>query len=187
MRKLIEKYRILKGQNQFIKLIIANVINRLGDSIDSIAFTWLVYELTHSALWSTIIFGANILPTILVQPFAGALVEKMNKKWIMVSCDVTRGLLVAFIAFAYINSILNPWMLLTITILNSIVESLRVPSGIAIVPSLLREDSYSEGLALNATLSRMMELIGLAMAGLIIGLLGISGAILIDAITFFLS
>jgi hypothetical protein len=57
-------YRDVLKQKEYMKLIFANIINRFGDSIDSIAFTWLVFSLTGSAAWSAIIFGINRVPTI---------------------------------------------------------------------------------------------------------------------------
>lgn len=187
MKQLLDEYKTLKGQKQFFKIIYANIVNRFGDSIDAIAFTWLVYEITGDPAWSAIIFGMNMVPTILIQPFAGALVEKMKKRRVMMLCDIARGILVSFIAIAYFMSILKPWMLLTITLLNSTVEALRVPAGSAIVPHILEKEHYDKGIALNSTLSRAMELIGTGCAGVIIGLFGITTAILIDALTFVLS
>lgn len=187
MKRLLEDYKTLSNQTQYLKMIVANIINRFGDSIDAIAFTWLVYELTHSALWSTIVFGVNMLPTILIQPFAGALVERMRKRNVMVVCDAARGICVSMIAVFYLLGILTPWMLLAVTFLNSSLEALRVPAGIAIVPKLLDEDHYDTGIALNSSLSRVMELIGTGCAGFIIAAFGISSAIFIDAFTFFAS
>lgn len=187
MKRLIDDYEMLKTQTQFLKMIVANIINRFGDSVDAIAFTWLVFELTHSPAWSTIIFGLNMVPTIFLQPFCGALVEKLKKKNIMVLCDIARGIAVCIIAYCYILHILQPWMLLAITIFNSTVEAFRVPAGVAIIPKLLNKEHYNSGVAMNTSLSRVFELLGTACAGVIIAILGVSGAILIDAITFFLS
>ena len=185
MKRLLDEYKALRNQKEYLKMIYANIINRFGDSIDAIAFTWLVYTLTGNPAWSTIIFGVNMLPTILIQPFAGALVEKMYKKRVMVICDILRGVFVSITALCYVMNVLSPWLLLTMTILNSTVEALRVPAGIAIVPHLLDKDKYDQGIALNSSLSRALELIGTACAGVIIGVFGIAAAILIDAITFF--
>lgn len=185
MKQLLDKYKTLATQKEFLKMILANVINRFGDSIDAIAFTWLVYQITHDASWSAIIFGVNMLPTILLQPLAGPLVERIRKQKIMVLCDIARGIAVAAIAICYMAGILNPWLLLLITLLNSIFEALRVPAGIAIVPKLLSREHYDTGQALNSSLSRIMELIGTGSAGIIIAVLGIQTAILIDAVTFF--
>ncbi len=187
MKIMLDKYRILKTQRQYMKMIVANIINRFGDSIDQIAFTWLVYELTHSALWSTIIVGLNMLPTILIQPFAGALVERMKKRNVMVVCDCIRGVLVGSIALLYMKGLLKAEMLLMVTLLNSTVEAMRMPAGIAIIPKLLEENSYETGISLNSSLSRAMEFIGTGCAGIIIAMFGIHSAILLDTATFFMS
>lgn len=185
MKYLLDKYKTLGSQTEYLKMIAANLINRFGDSIDAIAFTWLVYQITHDASWSAIIFGVNMLPTILLQPLAGPLVERIRKQNIMVLCDIARGIAVTAIALSYMAGILNPWLLLLITLLNSGFEALRVPAGIAIVPKLLSREHYDTGQALNSSLSRIMELIGTGCAGIIIAVFGIQTAILIDAATFF--
>ena len=180
-------YRAILRHRQYTKLIAANVINRFGDSIDAIAFTWLVYELSGSAAWSAIIFGVNMLPTVVLGPFAGALAEHMDKKRTMVITDMIRGLLVAVTAGLYVFGVLTPVLMLVITLMHSTVEAFRIPCGMAIVPRLLPKEDYDFGLSLNSSLSRVTEVVGLACAAGIIAAIGISGAIFIDGITFFLS
>lgn len=187
MKQMLDKYKTLKTQKQYLKIIGSNIVNRFGDSIDLIAFTWLVYELTHSPLWSTIIFGINFIPTMFIQPFAGAFVEKLKKRNIMVLCDIIRGITVASVALLYLSNSLTPWYLIFVTLINSSVEAFRVPAGMAIVPRLLDQEYYEKGIALNSSTSRAMELVGTGCAGFIIATLGIHSAILIDAITFILS
>ena len=180
-------YRAVLRQKQYTKLIGANIINRFGDSIDAIAFTWLVYELSGSAAWSAVIFGVNMLPTVLLGPFAGALAERMDKKWTMVISDSIRGLLVALTAALYVFNVLTPVIMLCITLLHSTVEAFRIPCGTAIVPRLLPKEDYEFGVSLNSSMSRVVEIVGLASAAGIIAWLGIPGAIMIDGVTFFLS
>lgn len=55
-------YRDILRQKEYMKIIVANLINRFGDSIDQIAFTWLVYAATGSAAWTTLIYALNRLP-----------------------------------------------------------------------------------------------------------------------------
>ncbi len=178
-------YKAVLKQKEYMKLIAANIINRFGDSIDAVAFTWLVFTLTDSAGWSAIIFGMNKVPTIFLQPFAGALVENWNKKFIMVFTDIVRGLCVGLVAIMFILELLNPWILLVITIIISSAEAFRGPAGTAILPKILDKSCYEFGISLNSALSNVIELIGLAAVGAIIGFLGIQAAILIDAVTFF--
>lgn len=178
-------YKNILRQKEFMKITLAGVINRFGDSIDAIAFTWLVYALTGNATWSALMFAANQLPSVLVQPFAGALVEGMEKKKLMVVTDVIRGVITVGLAVLYISNLLNPWIMLAFTLVNSSVEAFRLPASLAVMPKVLEEKYYAHGTSLNSTLNRIVELVGLGFAGVIISALGIGTAIAIDGISFF--
>lgn len=180
-------YREILKQKEYMKTVLAAMINRFGDSIDSIAFTWLVYLITQSAAWSAIIYGVNRVPTIFLQPFAGAIVEGKNKKRIMIVTDVIRGICVGIVATTYLSGHLNQWILLACTIIISSAEAFRNPASSALLPKLLDKEFYSFGISLNTSMSSVMELIGLGLSGVIISVFSISTAIYIDMITFFLS
>lgn len=180
-------YRPLLTQREYLKLIAANVVNRFGDSIDAIAFSWLMYEITQSAALMALILGLNYLPTILLQPFTGALVEHLSKKKVMIVFDIGRGLVVALGVLFYVRGMLTPALLIAFTLVISTMEAFRSPAGAAIVPKLITPELYKVGIALNQSASRVTELIGLAAAGGVVALLGCQGALLIDAGTFFIS
>ncbi|MGN0351408.1 MAG: MFS transporter [Roseburia sp.] len=178
-------YREVFTQKEYLKIILSNIISRFGDSVDSIAFTWLVYQVTGSAAWSAIIFAMNQLPSVFIQPFAGALVEGMNKKRVMVVADVIRGIVVAGLGILFLLGAVNPWILVAFTLIISTVEAFCNPAGMAAIPKLIKPEYYEYGSSLNSTISSVVQLVGLGAAGLIIGVFGIWSAIMIDAITFF--
>lgn len=180
-------YRTIMHHRCFMQNLIANLINRLGDSIDMIAFSWLVYALTDSAAWSAIVLGVNILPNILIQPIAGAIVEQQPKKRVMVLCDLGRGVLTGLIILLYINQLLYPWILLVITFMNNTLESFRNPAETGFIPRILPKEDYDFGLSLNQSSARIFELIGTGIAGVILSVGGIAGAVAIDMLTFFIS
>ena len=187
METAVTSYRPLKTQKEYLKLIAANVINRFGDSIDGIAIAWLMYEITHSAALMALILGLNYVPTILLQPFTGAIVEHLSKKRVMIIFDIARGMVVAATAAVYVMGLLTPALLTAMMLLISTLEAFRSPAGSAIVPLLLQQELYKVGSALNKTASSVAELVGLALAGGVVALLGCQGALLIDGATFFLS
>lgn len=180
-------YQQIFKQKDYCKIIIANMINRFGDSIDAIAFTWLVYAVTGSASWSAIIFALNMLPTIVLQPFTGPAVERRNKKKVMVITDLIRGGLVIALAIVYVKGNINPWILAAFTLLTSSVEAFCLPASTAIIPLVLEEKDYEYGIAMNSALVTVLQLVGTAAAGIIIGAFGVEAAILIDGGTFLLS
>ncbi len=178
-------YRDILKQTEYLKIILAGLINRFGDSIDAIAFTWLVYAITGNAAWSALVFAANQLPSVLVQPFAGALVEGMDKKKLMVITDIVRGITTSGLAILYLVGGVDPWILLTFTLINSTVEAFRLPAALAVMPLILEEKYYAYGTSLSSTLSTIVQLLGLGVAGVIISAFGIGTAIAIDGISFF--
>jgi len=180
-------YKDILQCKEYMKTVIAGIINRFGDSIDSIALTWLVYQVTQSASWSAIIFGINRIPTIFLQPFVGASIEGKGKKKIMVITDIIRGVCVGFIATAFLMGFLNQWIILACTLSISCAEAFRLPAANALIPKLLDKDYYDFGLSLNSGANSVAELIGLGAAGVIIAAFSIETAIYIDMATFFIS
>lgn len=180
-------YRDIFKQREFMKTVIADIFNRFGDSIDSIAFTWLVYQVTQSAAWSAIIFGVNRIPSVIIQPFAGTIIEGRKKKAIMVITDIIRGICVGFIATALLLGFVDQWILLATTIVISTAEAFRMPASTALLPKLLDKKYYDFGLSLSKSASTVSELIGLGLAGAVITVTSVSAAIYIDMATFFLS
>lgn len=180
-------YRDVFRQKEYLKIIIAALINRFGDSVDAIASTWITYELTSNATWSAIIFGMNRLPSVFITPFAGAWVETRNKKKIMLVTDIIRALCVAFLATSYLLGFLQAWMLIITSLIISTAEAFRGPANTALTPKILEKEYYEYAMSLMSTLSTVTELIGTALAAGIIALIGTAGAIYMDMITFILS
>ena len=180
-------YAPLRTQTQFLKLIASCVVSRFGDSIDAIAYSLLTYEITGSAALMAFVLAINYLPTVILQPIAGVVTQKMNPVRLMSLCDLGRGVCVLTEAALYAMGLLTTPLILLGVLVNSTLEALSSPAGVGIVPRLLSVELYTPGLALRKTLSSTMELIGLACAGAIVGARGISVALAIDATTFLLS
>ncbi len=180
-------YKMIIGEKQYLKFIISNLVNRFGDSIDSVAFSWMIYIITGSASWSAIIFGINRIPTVFLQPIAGAIVEKLSKKRVIIIMDIVRGLCVFLVVALNLLDLLTPYLLIGITIIISSVEAFRNPASTAFLPQILKPRFYEHGMSLNTSLSTITELAGLGLSGVIIAVGGVQAAIIIDALTFFLS
>lgn len=180
-------YRDIFHQVEYMKMMIAALINRFGDSIDAIASTWIVYEITNNAAWSALIFGINKVPSILITPLAGAWVEGRKKKNIMIVTDIIRAICVAFIATGYLMGFLQAWMLVITTLIISTVEAFRGPANMALTPKVLKREYYEYGMSLSSTLSSSIEMIGTAVAAGIIAMIGTVGAIYLDMLTFVIS
>lgn len=181
------RYRDLFKKENYRKIILSNVINRFGDSIDAIALTWLVYQITHSGAWSAIIFGLYILPNVIVQPFAGAYVEKLNKKKVIVSTHILRFGIISFFALLHMNDLVAPYMMVVFALLITSIESFNLPAGSAFLPMIVEQEDIPHLLSINSALSSAACLVGTGAAGIIISNFGIETAMFIDALTFLIS
>ena len=171
-------------EREYRKLIFATVINRFGDSVDAIAFTWLVYQITHSAAWSAIVFALNTLPNVVIQPFAGAIVEKMDKKHVIVATHLLRAVIITLFALLYRAGLVNALVMAIFTLVITTVESFNLPATSAFTMQVVKKEHMTCGMSLNSMLSSAASLAGTGAAGMIIATAGVSTAMMIDVVTF---
>ena len=171
-------------EREYRKLIFATVINRFGDSVDAIAFTWMVYQITHSAAWSAIVFALNTLPNVVIQPFAGAIVEKMDKKHVIVATHLLRAVIITLFALLYRAGLVNALVMAIFTLVITTVESFNLPATSAFTMQVVKKEHMTCGMSLNSMLSSAASLAGTGAAGMIIATAGVSTAMMIDVVTF---
>lgn len=174
-------------QKKYMLVLFASFISRLGDSVDTIAYSLMVYYLTGSKVLLATLYIVNCIPSIVLSPFAGVVADRISKKKGIVICDIGRGVIVSITAFLLLTNRLAPWHLYIFTFINSTFESFAKPSKTALVPSLLPEELFLSASSFSSSLSSFAEIIGVGVAGFLIALVGFSGAIFIDGLTFFIS
>lgn len=179
-------YRLLWKNRNCRSLLLANVVNRFGDSIDAIAFTWLTYTFTQSAALSAIVFAANMLPTVIFQPLAAPIVDKLKKRKVMIYADLARGSCLAFFIALHQLDLLASWMFVVFTFVVNSIEAFRVPAGVAFLPSVLSKEEQDAGINFNQLSSQVCTLAGTAAGGALVAVSPVL-AMMIDCATFFLS
>lgn len=177
---------MFKNKN-YTKIFMATLITRFGDSIDSIALSWLVYVLTGSKLLMGTLFAISFIPNILLLPISGVIADLISKRKITWICDLLRGASVCIFALIYFLDFLEVWHLFLFVVINSTLESLSDPARSSLLPLIVDEEDYVSANGYLSTASTIGNLIGVGAAGLLIGMFGIWFAIFIDGITFFLA
>lgn len=177
----------LKVNRPFMLLLVAKFISRFGDSIDSIAYSWMVYLLTGSKVLMGTLFAINFVPGILFSLFTGVFVDRWNPRMIIMIADMSRGAMVIVTGLLYWSGRLQPWHLFLITCINSTFECFASPAQMSLVPRILPKTLLLSGNSLSSSSGRIAELAGLAAAGALIGLIGVSGVIILDGLTFIVS
>ena len=184
LEKKQSKYGDLFYEKNYVLDTFASIISRFGDGIDTIAFSLLVYKITGSTLLVATIFAVNGLPNLIFGMVSGVACKYVSDKKIMAICDFGRAVCVFLIAILFITNNLAVWHLYLITFLNSSFESFRQPASMSIVPKTIPMEKLDHAMAFSSSSCKISELLGLAIAPLIISLFGLGGAIIIDALAF---
>ncbi|HCJ58551.1 MAG TPA: hypothetical protein DHV55_15220 [Clostridiaceae bacterium] len=180
-------YGALLKYKDFLKIWAGNTISRFGDAIDSIAFLWMVYKMTGSTLMMGTVMAVNAAPAVLFGMPAGVLVDRMNKKNVMIFTDLLRGFSTAIMAFLYISDMVSLWHLYILTFINSSCEVFASPARASVMQVLVDKKHYLPANSLRQASSSAAEIAGTAVAAVVMGYIGIGAAILIDSATFFIS
>ncbi|WP_308779698.1 MFS transporter [uncultured Clostridium sp.] len=184
LEKKQSKYGDLFYEKNYVLDTFASIISRFWDGIDTIAFSLLVYKITGSTLLVATIFAVNGIPNLVFGIVSGVACKYISDKKIMAICDFGRALCVFLIAILFITNNIAVWHLYLITFLNSSFEAFRQPASMSIVPKTIPMEKLDHAMAFSSSSCKISELLGLAIAPLIISLFGLSGAIIIDALTF---
>lgn len=180
-------YKTIIGESNYRKLIFSGVIDRFGDSVDALAFTWLVYQITHNAMWSAIVFALNMLPNVIVQPFAGAVVEKQNKKRVIIAAYIIRAAVITIFALLYTLGLVNALVMAVLTLVITTVESFSLPASSAFTAQVIKKEHLTCGMSLSKMLTSAASLVGTGIAGVIIAAWGAIPAMIIDISTFIIA
>ncbi len=180
-------YKTIICDSNYRKLILSGMIDRFGDSVDALAFTWLVYQITHNAMWSAIVFALNTLPNVIIQPFAGAVVERRNKKNVIIAAYILRALVISIFAILYSLGLVNAPIMAVLTLIITTIESFSLPASSAFTAQVVKKEHLTCGMSLSKMLTGAAALVGTGIAGVIIAAWGAVPAMIIDISTFIIA
>ncbi|MDF1760082.1 MAG: MFS transporter [Coxiellaceae bacterium] len=182
MSHLQQRLALFKIQ-PFRLYVLSCVIAMLGNGLSYIAMTWLVLQLKNSITSVTIVMFCFWLPTVVLGPFAGVLVDRYPRKPLFVVTNFARALLlIVFGFYEYYHPSLYGLYLLSL--LQGVVFSLVLPVIMALIREIVAEKQL---LIANATVDIGYEIgnvMGMATAGFVIALVSMAGTLILDGFFF---
>ena len=156
----------------------------MGDRLAALAFPWLVYSSTGSALGTGAVFALYTLPYVLFGAFAGVAVDRLDKRRLMVAVDLIRAALVVAVPLVATRS------LPAVYVLSFAMATAGVffePAKLAILPEIVTPGRLLRANSLFSTSENLTEILGWAFAGLLLASVSTSVAFRLDAVTFAVS
>jgi DHA3 family macrolide efflux protein-like MFS transporter len=176
---------VLRNRN-FLALWLGQVISQIGDSFTYLALLITVNRLTGSTVAMGFMVISLSLPQLMFSFLAGVVVDRVDRKRVMVLSDLLRGLLV--LAFITVRTPEQVYVFYVVGFLVSSVGVFFAPAKTAMIPRIVQgEDRLLSANALSQTIRVVALLFGPAMAGFAIAWLGTAPAFVVDSLTYFVS
>ena len=166
----------------FRALWAAQMLASLGESLSSVALPLLAYAITGSAQLASQVFVARLLPLIVLAPLSGVLVDRVDRRRLMLTTDIVRAGLVALIPFAR-----EGWQLALLATLVAINDAVYRPAALASVPMVVSPAQLVRALSATQVGTSAIRVAGPAIGAAIIGFAGAGPAFGLQAVCFVLA
>ena len=159
-------------------------VSLVGTWMQQIAMSWLVFRLTGSVfLLATVTFMAQI-PVLVVTPYMSVFVDRFNRRALLVvtqSLSMVQALLMALLT---LTGWIEVWHIMVLSLLIGLINALDNPTRQSFYPSLVPAEKLGNAIALNSAVINGSRLIGPAVGGVLIGLLGEGICFLLNGVSY---
>lgn len=168
----------------FLTIWFGQLISRIGTSMTRFALLIWAYEQTGSATSVALLGFAAFLPMILISPFAGVWIDRIDRRKVLIFSDLGAGLMtIALLLLAATNQ-LQLWHLYLAEALAGAFEAFQIPAYTAVMSTLLPAEQYGRANGLRSMADFGSQIIAPALGGLCLAWIGLGGVMVVDVLTF---
>ena len=174
----------VSGMKGFTIVWIGQVISLLGTAMSNFALTIWAYEITGKATALALVGFFFLTPMVLMSPIAGAIVDRSNRKLMMMLSDLAAGATTVFVLTLYVSGNLQIWHLYIAALISGTFQTFQWPAFSAAITMMLPKEQYARA-------NGMMDLAGSAsgifapvLAGALLAYIGLTGILMIDIVSF---
>jgi MFS family permease len=184
LQRFSHAWRALRHRN-FRLFFTGQSISLIGTWMTRVATSWLVYQLTGSALLLGLVGFAGQIPTFLLAPFAGVLVDRLDRRKMLVWTQALAGLQSLALAALTIGKIINIREVIWLSVMQGLINAFDMPGRQAFLVQMVEDkQDLGNAIALNSSMVNMARLVGPALAGIVIGSVGEGYCFLIDGLSY---
>ncbi|MER5850402.1 MFS transporter [Streptomyces sp. NPDC002012] len=172
-----------------IAVLSANSISTAGTSLTLIGVPWFVLETTGSAGRAGVVAFCATLPIVVSALIGGPVIDRIGRRRVSVASDLVCGVAVAAIPLLHYADSLEFWMLCALMAVSGLLHTSGNTARYVLVPDLAEHagTTLARAASLFDAVSRGARMVGAALAGVLIALVGAETVLLLDAATFLTS
>lgn len=159
------------------------MLSLFGSSLTSFGLSVWVYQQTGSPSQFGFIIAAAFIPIILLSPIAGTIVDRYDRRKVMLFGDLLGGLSSVAITILYLSGLLEIWHIFVAILIGSAGMAFQIPAYSALIPQMVKKEYLLKANGLVSLAEGIAQLIAPAIAGLILSAVGFGTILVIDSIT----
>jgi len=183
-RDFSHAWRALRHRN-FRLFFGGQTISLVGTWMTRIATAWLVYRLTKSALLLGTVSFAGQIPTFLFAPFAGVVVDRVNRRQVLLWTQTLAMVQSLALAWLTLSHRITIGEILTLSAFQGLINSFDMPGRQAFMVQMVEDRAdLSNAIAINSSMVNVARLVGPSLAGLVIAASSEGWCFLIDGVSY---
>jgi MFS family permease len=175
--------RALRHRN-FRLFFAGQLISLIGTWMQSVAQSWLVYSLTGSTVLLGLVGFASQIPVFLLAPIGGVVADAMNRHRVLLMTQMSAMVLAAILAALTILGSIQIWQIFVLASLLGIVNAFDIPARQAFIVEMVGKEDLVNAIALNSSMVNGARLVGPAVAGVLVSMIGEGWCFAINAASY---
>ncbi len=159
-------------------------ISLVGTWMQQVAQAWLVLQLTHDPFWLGVVAAAQFIPVMIFGLFAGVLADTLPKRQTLIVVQTVMMSLAAILAVLTVTGLVTVPIILLLALLLGCANAVDMPVRQSFSVEMVGREDIGNAVALNSAMFNGARIVGPAVAGLTIGLVGVAAAFTINAFSF---
>ena len=176
--------KLLSGMKGFTLIAVGQAISLIGSGMTNFAIVIWAWEMTGQATTLALAGFFGFAPMVLMSPFAGALVDRWNRKLVMAISDLAAGLSTIVLFALYLTDNLQIWHLYVLGAFVGVFQAFQWPAFSAAISVMIPKEQYGRAAGILQLARSLSGVLAPGLAGALIGLVGISWVFIIDIVTF---
>ena len=164
---------------RYAPLWLAQLVSNVGDTIHYIALVVLVFEMTGSGVAVATLVAAEVVPVLLLAPVAGVVIDRFSRKGVLIGADLFRAVLVLSLVWPR-----GAWHAYLVAAGLAVGSAFFNPTVQAVIPALTTEEQRLAANSVAWSTGRLVQIVGAAVAGGLVGIVGTGAAFGLNAATF---
>ncbi len=174
----------LKGFPAFALVCLGQAVSMLGSGLTSFAVGVWIYRKTGSVTQYALIAFCAVAPLTFLSPLAGALVDRWDRRRVMIASDAGAGAATLMLALLFWAGRTELWSLCLATVLSSVFRGLRFPALAASIPLMVGKEHLGRANGMTEIGNALSQLLAPVVAGFLVAAIQIRGVIFLDFATF---